>query len=178
MAAATASGALPTAESLGSVRPRTRARGHAAMNGYEQRIERTHVCHLPATSDETLCARVCICALGAAIALERSGMTSPSFAPSQGSITYTTATASCSEILGRRDRRTPIALRSTRSLPLPRPILAAEDARFWRHGAVDVRALPAPRATTRSSVAPAAAGSRSKCSSRGSSLQRRRSERG
>ena len=83
-----------------------------------------------------------ICALGAAIALERSGIDVAKLAPPQGSITYTDRNGiALGTILGAGSSHSAsVALDSVSPIFLD-AILAAEDARFWRHGAVDVRAL-------------------------------------
>jgi len=83
-----------------------------------------------------------ICALAAAIALERSGIDVAKLAPPQGSITYTDRNGIVlGTILGAGSAHSDsVALDSVSPIFLD-AILAAEDARFWRHGAVDVRAL-------------------------------------
>jgi penicillin-binding protein 1C len=83
-----------------------------------------------------------ICALAAAIALQRSGIDVAKLRPSQGSITYTDRNGIVlGTILGTASEHSvsvPLNLVSPVFLDA---ILAAEDARFWRHGAIDVRAL-------------------------------------
>jgi penicillin-binding protein 1C len=83
-----------------------------------------------------------ICALGAAIALERSGIDVAKLNRPQGSVTYTDRNGiALGTILGAGSAHSDnVALDSVSPIFLD-AILAAEDARFWRHGAVDVRAL-------------------------------------
>ena len=83
-----------------------------------------------------------ICALAAAIALQRSGIDVAKLRPSQGSITYTDRNGIVlGTILGTASEHSvSVPLNSVSPVFLD-AILAAEDARFWRHGAVDVRAL-------------------------------------
>jgi penicillin-binding protein 1C len=83
-----------------------------------------------------------ICALGAAIALERSGIDVAKLAPPQGSITYTDRNGiALGTILGAGSAHSASVTLDSISPIFLDAILATEDARFWRHGAVDVRAL-------------------------------------
>jgi penicillin-binding protein 1C len=83
-----------------------------------------------------------ICALAAAIALQRSAIDVAKLTPPQGSITYTDRNGiALGTILGAGSAHSAtVALDSVSPIFLE-AILAAEDARFWRHGAVDVAAL-------------------------------------
>jgi penicillin-binding protein 1C len=83
-----------------------------------------------------------ICALAVAIALQRSGIDVAKLTAPQGSITYTDRNGiALGTILGAGSAHSDrVALDSVSPIFLD-AILAAEDARFWGHGAVDVRAL-------------------------------------
>ena len=82
-----------------------------------------------------------ICAL-TAIALERSGIDVAKLVPPQGSITYTDRNGiALGTILGAGSARSDSVALDSVSPVFIDAILAAEDARFWHHGAVDVRAL-------------------------------------
>ncbi|MGA7200983.1 MAG: transglycosylase domain-containing protein, partial [Candidatus Cybelea sp.] len=83
-----------------------------------------------------------ICAVAAAIALQRSAIDVARLTPPQGSITYTDRNGiALGTILGAGSAHSAsVALDSVSPIFLE-AILAAEDARFWRHGAVDFAAL-------------------------------------
>jgi penicillin-binding protein 1C len=83
-----------------------------------------------------------ICALAAAIALQRSGIDVAKLPAPQGSITYTDRNGIVlGTILGAASEHSVSVPLNLVSPVFLEAILAAEDARFWRHGAVDVRAL-------------------------------------
>jgi penicillin-binding protein 1C len=83
-----------------------------------------------------------ICALAAAIALERSGIDVARLPAPHGSITYTDRNGIVlGTILGAASAHSVSVPLDSVSPAFVEAILAAEDARFWRHGAVDVRAL-------------------------------------
>ncbi|HEY2555329.1 MAG TPA: transglycosylase domain-containing protein, partial [Candidatus Cybelea sp.] len=83
-----------------------------------------------------------LAALGAIVALARSGIDVAKLQPARGSVTYTDRTGI---VLG-----TILGVDSTRTIGVPleavspdfrEAIVAAEDARFWQHGGVDLFAL-------------------------------------
>jgi penicillin-binding protein 1C len=83
-----------------------------------------------------------ICAVAAAIALERSGIDVAKVRVPQGSVTFTDRHGIVlGTILGAASAHSVSVPLESVSPVFVEAILAAEDARFWRHGAVDVRAL-------------------------------------
>ena len=83
-----------------------------------------------------------ICAVAAAIALERSGIDVAKVRVPQGSVTYTDRHGIVlGTILGAGSAHCVNVPLESVSPVFVEAILAAENARFWRHGAVDVRAL-------------------------------------
>ncbi len=83
-----------------------------------------------------------ICALAAAIALERSGIDVAKVRVPQGSVTFTDRHGIVlGTILGSGSAHSVNVPLESVSPVFVEAILAAEDARFWRHGAVDVQAL-------------------------------------
>ncbi|MGA2759090.1 MAG: penicillin-binding protein 1C [Candidatus Cybelea sp.] len=83
-----------------------------------------------------------ICAAAGAIALERSGIDVAKVRAPQGSVTYTDRHGIVlGTILGEASAHSVSVPLESVSPVFVEAILAAEDARFWRHGAVDVRAL-------------------------------------
>ncbi len=83
-----------------------------------------------------------ICAVAAAFALERSGIDVAKVRVPQGSVTYTDRHGIVlGTILGAGSAHSVNVPLESVSPVFVGAILAAEDARFWRHGAVDVRAL-------------------------------------
>ena len=83
-----------------------------------------------------------ICAVAAAFALERSGIDVAKVRLPQGSVTYTDRHGIVlGTILGAGSAHSVNVPLESVSPVFVGAILAAEDARFWRHGAVDVRAL-------------------------------------
>jgi penicillin-binding protein 1C len=83
-----------------------------------------------------------ICAVAAAVALERSGIDVAKVRVPQGSVTYTDRHGIVlGTILGAGSAHSVNVPLESVSPVFVEAMLAAEDARFWRHGAVDFRAL-------------------------------------
>lgn len=83
-----------------------------------------------------------VCALVAAIALDRAGVDVAKLGELPGSITYTDRNGiALGTILGAESAHCVSVPLSSISPVFLQAILAAEDARFWQHGAVDVRSL-------------------------------------
>lgn len=82
------------------------------------------------------------CILAAIVALERAGIDVTKVSPARGSVTYTDRNGIVlGTILGSGSARVAAVPLDAISPAFLDAIVAAEDARFWHHGAVDVRAL-------------------------------------
>src|SRR5580704_8669168 len=96
--------------------------------------------HLPAMKLFALSLSGCV--LAATIALYFTGIDVAKLAPSEGSVTYTDRNGSVlGTVLGADSTQAAIVPLASISPAFLDAIVAAEDARFWHHGAVDVPAL-------------------------------------
>jgi penicillin-binding protein 1C len=96
--------------------------------------------HLPAMKLFALTLSGCV--LAATIALYFTGIDVAKLAPSEGSVTYTDRNGSVlGTVLGADSTQAAIVPLASISPAFLDAIVAAEDARFWHHGAVDVPAL-------------------------------------